>query len=397
MVLPLIGCAACQLVFPLHHESTSGTANDGGAPCAGCVDPSSGPYNYAFITSGTYTPGATYAGNHTFLGIAEADLICNDVAKASKILPHDREYHYVAWLSDSTHDAHDRLVFPGTNTLAQGWIRPDKRPFADSLASLSQGAIYYPLRIDENGRDLIEDFQRGSTPAISVATGTERDGRRASDLAQDWKSASDSYQVGEALATTLYWTNAGLKTDSRPTRLYCFGVDVATPLKLPHVTGRRAFLSGQPFVLHEGSNRSDADAQCTAEANNHDVGGQFFALLSLGNEPATTRFPGGTPWVRTDGIPWVEHVDDLKTGQILTPLNVDVAGSTYVDYHKVWTGSGRPGDTAGPDCTDWTTATGTATYGRAGESSLYAFDEMQRPDVCSDPFVFLYCLQKEDQ
>lgn len=52
---------------------------------------------------------------------------------------------YWAWLSTISVDAHDRL---GS---ANGWIRPDRRPFAISRDTPLAGEIIHPLNLNENG------------------------------------------------------------------------------------------------------------------------------------------------------------------------------------------------------------------------------------------------------
>jgi hypothetical protein len=355
-------------------------ATDGGVDgpaCAGCVG--GGPYNYAFVTSKTYSPGTAYiAGAQTFASLADADQICNDRARAAHV-----PGTFVAWLSDSGHRALDRLRTPA-GAPAGGWVRLDLRPFATSVEALVGGQVLFPLRLDETGADL------GSDRNVLVATGTSTAGL-AMDTANDWRTTSAACTTGALIATTTVWTADGPATPCSDLRLYCLGVDHDASIPLMPPTGRIAFLSASPFMAGPGAVGA-ADQQCNQEASAAQlpgVGG-YVALLSTATAAATARLSDGA-WDRVDGIPWAMTLVDLARGDVLTTLNV-TAGGAYL-AGTVWTGSEAPGTpSAGTDCGGWASANASlmGTYGRA-ELSDRIFRVVEQS--CAMPGR-LYCLQR---
>jgi hypothetical protein len=129
--------------------------------------------------------------------------------------------------------------------------------------------------------------------------------------------------------------------------------------------------------------------------------GHYRALIATTSTVAAdpSRFdPTGLPWVRLDGVPWVEDAHDLLSGRFLTVLNVDQTGMFEVD-RSVWTGSTDPGSSSmGPQgsCADWT-STSSGQTGLAGTvpfSDGRTFKDSSR--ACNNgASTYLYCLQYE--
>jgi hypothetical protein len=73
----------------------------------------------------------------------------------------------------------------------------------------------------------------------------------------------------------------------------------------------------------------------------------------------------GEPWVRPDGIPYVEDAADLSDAYaLLTGLNVRADGSVVAGYDSVQTFAITGGDSTQPPdpevtCMDWTVSGGT--------------------------------------
>ena len=350
-----------------------GQSGDGATNCVGCIQ--GGPYNYVFVTSTTHVPG--------MLGsVLNADQICQARAQAAG-LPGT----YMAWLSTSTQSASDRIA----GKQARGWIRPDHRPFTDSLEKLTQSdQVFYPLRIDEQGSDIA-----GTNFPILVATGTAKTGATAAgQTCNDWTQTGGTYAAGEATATAVFWTASTPTNCTVEAHLYCFGVDSATPLSLSAEMGRIAFVSQDAFALSSG--RPLADAFCQQQAAKFGLATpeSFLALLPLSSESAASRLNmSGATWVRTDGVPWMAAASDLVAGKILTALNVDSQG-LYGSAISVWAGSADPNALGTQDCNDWTSTSGSVLMGRADVSDPRAFrDPWNNNATCSGPGR-LYCLQK---
>ena len=340
---------------------------DGGSTCVGCVDPNGGPYNYVFVTSTTYVPG------QEFVGLAGADAKCAERASAGG-LPGT----FKAWLSTSTLNARDR--FPSW----RGWIRPDKRPFADSMSSLlDQGQVFYPPRIDEFGNDLV-----GSQEL--AATGTTPGGTKDANTANDWTKGT-GYAAGVPAWTTGYWSGDSQRAGGLAARLYCFGANYNRPLSPVRAQGRIAFLSAQAFVP---SSLKAADDQCTGDATSHGLPGTFLALLATQSASASARFDlTGPNWVRLDGMPWLENAGDLAQTKLLTALNV-MLDKTFQSDILGWGGAPDFSSSAVNDaenCANWTSATQTGTVGRSSASDGAFFNALS--DDCGSDAPHLYCLQ----
>jgi hypothetical protein len=275
---------------------------------------------------------------------------------------------------------------PGTSQRAQGFIRPDGRPFANSVDDLTSGKIFYPPSVDENGT-----VHNGD---VYVATGTGPDGTRGAD-AQMWTSATAAYLYGNASATTGQWTYQPSASIQGGAHLYCFGIDFATALSIEPQAGRTVFVSSGGFT----PGGQTPDSFCQMEASAHGLTGNLYrALIATQTVAATdsSRFDlNGPTWVRLDGVPWLATAGDLKNGAPLTAPNVDSTGA-YRKGTFVWTGSqiGTGTGGAATTCTDWSsTAMGQMAILGTAISSSPEFWNSSAGYSCSTPDVHLYCLE----
>jgi hypothetical protein len=349
---------------------------------------SGGPYNYVFVTSQLYVPGslAMSAAQMGLPGPLDfADSECQRLAMAGHL-----PGHYIAWLSTTSIDARSRL---GS---ARGWIRPDGRPFADSLTTLLiDGRVLYPPILDEGKHDLTLAGGTG-LPSVIVATGTIDNGTRAADTANDWTSTSGKYNGGDALATTGYWDSGQVLSGQAPgqdrAHLYCFGTDFGNALSSVRTTGRTAFLSAGYF---SPTGTAAADTLCQNEARANGLAGTYLALLSTSSKSASARFDlSGPTWLRKDGIPWLASAQDLARGAVLTSLNLDASGM-YWGYCPVWSGGADPSvpaSGAGQNCGDWGDEAQTGVVGWCDYTAKFGFS--QSSHSCGDRAVHVYCLQQ---
>lgn len=285
--------------------------------------------NYVFVSSQTVAVTESV--------VEDADVLCNDLAQAAG-LPGT----FVAWLS-SEGDARDRLRLD--NITAQGWIRPDGRPFANTIGELVLGTIFYPPVLDETGMHV------GS---VSVMTGTNGDGTR-SDRCASWTdtTAKDRYLIGQTDAGFDRWTNTGLAACDVPNRVYCFGVDRVEEVSFAPVEGRLAFISESPLPANSGL--EGFDAACAATAVNANLDGSFKALIATTSAPALARFDlDGQPWVNALGVPLT--LEDAPLANVIrldAPIGF-LAGGEAIDA-GLWSGAEAIGLTATTrSCLDWT-------------------------------------------
>lgn len=164
------------------------------APDTGTPAPQ-GPLK-AFVSSAIVTGG--------FGGIAGADKICSDLAKAQG-LPGT----YVAWISTAGTNAIDRITANGP------WQRVDGQVVAQTKAQLATGALTTALLRDEKNQTPPPAEDR-----VWTATGSNGMFVGGSDCA-GWTGAG-SGRVGEAEHTNGQWTALEDEPCSEVNRVYCF-------------------------------------------------------------------------------------------------------------------------------------------------------------------------------
>src|SRR5262245_44061370 len=253
----------------------------------------SGP-NYIFVTSTAVPLGQITSGS-------AADAICTGAASGH--LPGS----YVAWVSTPTKAAKDRLG------AAQGWIRPDGKPFASSLPDLVAGRILYPPRITE----LVSDVGDETTP---VVTGTLAGGNASTQCL----GCLGSVTAGSSDGASHAWTDTPSTVSGNTlVRLYCFQIDhQVAPMPLP-VMGKHVWI--KTFVSTPAS-LSDLDAACRSDK----LGS--VALVGVGNAAPTDRVGATGPWTRLDGVEAISA--DKK--KLEATINVTI-GVGYVTG-SVWAG-----------------------------------------------------------
>jgi hypothetical protein len=302
-----------------------------------------GPANIAFVTADLVNP--TQLG-----GLAGADRFCQARATAAG-LPGT----YVAWLSNSTADAVDRVQGVG----ARGWVRPDGLEVGDTIDGMLAGEMFHPVRMDEAGVAFGDISDLGDDNTL---TGTNPDGRWSGDSCGNWNDATAEVTLGATSSVGAFFTNVVTADCSgagaRPSSLLCFGTDRAVRVVPRRQSGRLAFISDGLFT--PGSGIAAADALCVAEAQALGRSGTFRAALALAGTLPEQRFNlNASPWVRVDGVLLADtaagfFLDDFRR----SPLNVTASGR-YVST-TLWFGRSRTGQADNDTtCMGWTSATAT--------------------------------------
>jgi hypothetical protein len=314
--------------------------------------------------------------------LSGADAICRDRAAAGWL-----DGNYVAWLSTNTVNAVERLFG------ARGWIRPDGRPFADTVNDIVHGRIYYPPSIDESGQEVPD------IGVAEVATGTGSDGVRAPlgwPYCGDWTdSSAGSVEAGDPFGGSRLWTTSQTKSCTQALRLYCFGVDDAAALTPARVVdGRVAFASY--YGVAAGAGVAGADTLCQTEAGAHGLPGSYRALVATQFSRAVERFStAGAPWVRPDGIPITATATSLSDVTTLLAPVTQTADGVYFGGGYVWTGATgvTAFATSASNCSDWMdSVNGAGMVGMTGTASqLYFYAGMS---VACSGGLRVYCLQR---
>ena len=207
---------------------TSGSwTNAGGGQCATanrlvCLETLSGPplppltppTRLAFATSvrGNGELGS-WPEAGLDVGVAAGDAICQALATAAGL---DDPSTFIAWLSDGTTDAIDRIVHDGP------WQRPDGVQVAASKADLVDGILFAPINVTEQG-DYLDNW--------AVWSGTNFTGSGTGVDCGDWfvgvAGTDGTYGANNDFRV---WTQASqIGCDFGAGRLYCLS-DAPTPI-----------------------------------------------------------------------------------------------------------------------------------------------------------------------
>jgi hypothetical protein len=111
-----------------------------------------------------------------------------------------------------------------------------------------------------------------------------------------------------------------------------------------------------------------ADAVCAARAQEAGLPGTYVAWLSTESTDAIDRLGTARGWVRPDGKPFVDRLEDLVEGRILFPPRLDETGTDLL-VEAIWTASRGTGVFL-PDqtsCGGWTSSDPSSTA-RVGSS-----------------------------
>jgi len=338
------------------------------------VLPNGATPNVAFVTS------RAFAGE--LGGTLQADQACQMAAAAAGLPTTLAGNDYVAWLSAVNSEARQRLA-PAT----RGWVRPDGKPFTDTIFGLSNGVVFYPLRVTELG-DVVD--------AEWVWTGTSWDGTADSLNCANWTNGtSGSYaRLGSTAGGTIAWTAAGSASCSGAYRLYCLGTKAAVPvLPVPPPNARRAFVSSTNFVPQSGL--AGGDALCQSDAASAGLSGTYRALLATSAATAASRFGIGAPWARVDGVTVFGSLDDLTAETLAAALDVEAGGGRPLGGVSSWTGAITTSTvgTASTTCNNWSVGdnSGQGLLGHVNFASATFFGSYG--SSCATP-ARVYCLQQ---
>jgi hypothetical protein len=137
-------------------------------------------------------------------GLSGADTICQSLG--SSLTPAGT---FVAWLSDDTHDAKDRVTSSGP------WYRLDGIKVANSKADLIDGTVFTSINYDNTG---------SYSPMTDAWTGTNSGGTRSIYYCSNWGSPSSGVYgtVGNISTASSSWSDVTHFSCNASYKLYCF-------------------------------------------------------------------------------------------------------------------------------------------------------------------------------
>ena len=145
-----------------------------------------------------------------------------------------------------------------------------------------------------------------------------------------------------------------------------------------------------------------ADAVCNAAALSAGLGGTFRAWLSTQAVGARDRLQGARGWIRVDGIPFADSIDDIVNGRLFSPPWIDENGADLGDseHWQVTTGTSPDGTYDGPspegaisrggNCQDWMDPEADYQVGDIRTTTGLWTTGAVAPSTCTVPFG-LYC------
>lgn len=329
-------------------------------------------------------------------GIAGADTKCQQLATAATL-----PGRWIAWLSDATTNAKDRIV-------DAEYLRIDGRRVAKNKADLLDSRIKKELSLDEK---LVK-------VESTVWTGTKANGEKSSNTCNSWTEETNAVK---ALIGVTSERNDGDWTEENPNhscapefkmRFYCFQqpagtTSTPTPTNNPSLTPSPG-LSPTPtitptptpptfglFVTSESysgnlGGLTGADAKCNTAATSQSLGGQWTAWLSDSTHDAKDRILEGK-YTLLDGTIVANSKADLIDGTILHGINMDEkrqGGQTV----RPWTATNEFGVKIPNTCTDWTSADSTLTATKGNGAHVAKEWTTNGISGCHQP-QRLYCFQ----
>jgi hypothetical protein len=348
-----------------------------GGPCSGFDDCS-------FVASSNVTVTAAFdRANVAFVtssvtngnlgGREGGDAICNQLAAAASL-----DGQYLAWLSTSTGSAIDRLRGSAAGFEPMACL-------SSTRSTILPDGMFYPLRIDQLGRDV------GELSVLTATSGNGILGPPFSPPCADFTNLSTAVvDGGRTTAVGLLWSTFSQANCTVQRPIYCFGVGREVALRPEPDVGRVAFIS-TAFVPAGG--RTGVDQICQTDANRLGLSGSFKAVLTTSTASAASQFDlTGPPWSGLDGT------RIASTAQaFFAAAQWDTVPKAEFPYGNsgTWVGGTSltvPG-TAANTCNNWTSTTGNVDAGASGLTTVQQFFYGYGQNPCSSS-MSVVCLQQ---
>jgi hypothetical protein len=144
------------------------------------------------------------------------------------------------------------------------------------------------------------------------------------------------------------------------------------------------FVTSGSWTGIELSNLATADSHCAEAATAGGVQGTFVAWVSTATVDANARLGGARGWIRRDGEPFADQVNDIINGRLFYPPNVNEFGVEQSGSLDVYTGTGANGLRAN--------ACPGATSGTIGalDATTDQWTELNATSACGNSF-HVYC------
>jgi hypothetical protein len=136
-----------------------------------------------------------------------------------------------------------------------------------------------------------------------------------------------------------------------------------------------------------------ADELCTTTAHGAGLRGNYIAWLSTANESAKDRLARTSPrgWVRTDGKPFADTVEDIVAGNVFYPPRLDERQVDRSDITEVATGTTAAGVASAYTCNDFDGSMGGMISVGLLDADAPLWTELANVPISCSGNVHLYC------
>jgi hypothetical protein len=331
-------------------------------------------HNLVFFTS------ETVRGD--FGGPAAGDALCARLAEGAGLSGTFR-----ALLRVGASPARNRLVRPGGGDPPRGFVRMDGLPVGDAVSDLfERDQVFYPVRYDENGREVDPRATPGRINKGFVWTGEGGAGPAINCV--DWSRAQAEVSGTGGVARGgpgELWASYG-QSCAEPAPIYCVMVDRAESVAPapPPEGALRLFVTRA--TMPSGGGLAAAGALCDAE---RPAGGAAFRpLLSTTAAAGASLLAPGRTYVRVDGavVGAAEQILDVAAAAAASDFGRGLASGiwqsgdggyvgAFSGTASVWTWTGASdlavAGTAESTCGDWQVTEGAGIVGSIETSFLF--------------------------
>lgn len=132
-----------------------------------------------------------------------------------------------------------------------------------------------------------------------------------------------------------------------------------------HFRGQRnrVFVTSAPQIMGALGGLIEADAECESLAEAAGYPGSYRAWLSTSTVDARDRLVGHRGWIRVDGLPFADSLQDIIAKRIWHPVKYDELGGLLISPTSVITGSESDGTRGANTCADYTSIVGSGNTG----------------------------------
>jgi hypothetical protein len=272
-------------------------------------------YNRAFVTSQTY--------GVPWVGATQAAFRCRDAAAAGGL-----DGAWFVLLGDESTRPEQRPPIAS----ARGWVDLSGAVVVDQPSEWVDGRMRRPLHLDENG--------------VSIGYELVWLGARMGATCDSWNTPTAL--MGSVAYTTSAFGAFYVSPCDSLNHYICLEYEHNTEVSEPPQPGRIAFLTTTGWSPAGGI--TAADGVCATEATSHGLNGSFKALLTTSTAAALSRFSlAGAPWIRVDGVRFVDTPMDLANRPVLASFLLRADGTAISTAPASWAWTGSIAD----NCANW--------------------------------------------